>query len=1077
METSSSGPSANFAANRFFRKKWLIYIALFLSAFLTIANIVRAAGIPQAPTTTAGAFLNAAEMSEGVEFKVSFEGMNPGITSGGLLELLESGVVIFSEPIGEDDVSANAHTFSAISSLGSDGVKSITARVVDESGTGEQSPALNVTVDTVAPVVMTAKLTSPNQVTLVFDKAVLAASTDFTNFVLNAAPATITSLEGSGTATLTLNTEGNYPGNTQGSLEILSTLEDEAGNPAQNASFAIEDGQAPVAPAIQSADQEAQTLGGTAEAGTTVEVFKDGQSAGTVTATAEGTWSFSIAGTNPGTYVFAATSKDLANNVSALSNEFTLVVPDVTAPVITVLGNQNIEIEFGSMENYEDAGATATDNVDGDLTNAIVTVNPVVNPLDPSALYLPYTITYNVQDAAGNKAEEMVRTVVLIDSLPPVITLNGESEMKIELNTAFTDPGATARDVASGNRDVQVSGEVDTATVGTYTLTYTATDAIGNIATATRAVNVVEDATAPVITLIGENPMTVQFGSEYTEQGGTVTDNKDDFVSLFISGEVNTGAVGVYTVTYSATDAAGNTSTTTRTVNVVDTVAPVITLLGSGSITLEFGSEYIDAGATASDNADGDLTGSINTVNPVNTTVLGTYTVTYDVVDLSGNAATSVSRVVEVQDTQAPTLTLLGESSLEIQAGSTYEDAGVTATDNADENISEQVVVENTVNTRVLGEYTVTYNLTDDSGNAAATVVRTVNVIDTTPPVITLLGSSAVTVEYGAGFDDPGVSVTDNLDGVMSINPNSTVTPTNPPAVYVISYIATDSQGNTASKARIVTVVDTTPPAITLNGENPVTLELGSEYTDAGATAVDLLDGDVTENLQVTNPVNTGVAGTYTVTYTVSDAAGNEGTATRTVNIVDSTLPEITILGSNPMTLQLGATFADPGATATDKLDGNLTAAVTVTGTVNTSAAGTYILTYSVTDSSQNTTTATRTVIIQNPPATAGNGGGGSGSGGGGAIIASAPPVVLGSATQKFENGSILVLEGTNRFYLIENGERVRIGAKTWKRKYRKAKPVVIDKATLNSIPLKKKKNPLDSMSSPVSAEPKKPVY
>jgi len=84
---------------------------------------------------------------------------------------------------------------------------------------------------------------------------------------------------------------------------------------------------------------------------------------------------------------------------------------------------------------------------------------------------------------------------------------------------------------------------------------------------------------------------------------------------------------------------------------------------------------------------------------------------------------------------------------------------------------------------------------------------------------------------------------------------------------------------------------DTTAPVITLVGSETVTVTLGGTYTDAGATAKDDVDGDITSSIvstaSATNP-NTNLAGTYTITYTVSDAAGNTGTKTRTVNVVNS---------------------------------------------------------------------------------------------------------------------------------------------------------------------------------------------
>ena len=81
-----------------------------------------------------------------------------------------------------------------------------------------------------------------------------------------------------------------------------------------------------------------------------------------------------------------------------------------------------------------------------------------------------------------------------------------------------------------------------------------------------------------------------------------------------------------------------------------DSIAPVITLLGDAAVSIEVGDTYIDAGATAKDNYDGDITSNIVTVSNVDTAIVGSYTVTYDVSDANGNAAATVTRIVTVED-------------------------------------------------------------------------------------------------------------------------------------------------------------------------------------------------------------------------------------------------------------------------------------------------------------------------------------------------------------------------------------------------------------------------------------------
>ncbi len=159
---------------------------------------------------------------------------------------------------------------------------------------------------------------------------------------------------------------------------------------------------------------------------------------------------------------------------------------------------------------------------------------------------------------------------------------------------------------------------------------------------------------------------------------------------------------------------------------------------------------------------------------------------------------------------------------------------------------------------------------------------------------------------------------------------------------------------------------DATAPVITLTGSASVTHELGTDYTDAGATAVDDVDGSVAAT--TTGTVDDTTAGTYTLTYTAVDAAGNTSTLTRTVTVEDSTVvadttaPVITLSGNATVNHTTGTTYTDAGATAVDNVDGAVNA--TTTGTVDDTTAGTYTLTYTAVDTAGNSATANRTVIV-----------------------------------------------------------------------------------------------------------------
>ena len=86
----------------------------------------------------------------------------------------------------------------------------------------------------------------------------------------------------------------------------------------------------------------------------------------------------------------------------------------------------------------------------------------------------------------------------------------------------------------------------------------------------------------------------------------------------------------------------------------------------------------------------------------------------------------------------------------------------------------------------------------------------------------------------------------------------------------------------------------------------------------------------------VTGTVDTATLGTYTIQYDVSDSSGNAATTqTRTVHVTDTTPPAITLSGSANMTISVGSAYTEPGYTATDDYDGNITGNVVVTGTVD----------------------------------------------------------------------------------------------------------------------------------------------
>ena len=189
------------------------------------------------------------------------------------------------------------------------------------------------------------------------------------------------------------------------------------------------------------------------------------------------------------------------------------------------------------------------------------------------------------------------------------------------------------------------------------------------------------------------------------------------------------------------------------------------------------------------------------------------------------------------------------------------------------------------------GGYDGVRSTTLNVGTTIGTFTST-TIADTTAPVISLQGGNLDWTQ-SVTWIDPGYTATDNADGTItgSVVVTGTVDVSTLGA-YTLTYTSTDLSGNVAQTTRTVTVVvvasnDTTAPVITLTGGN-ITLTEGDLWVEPGFTALDAVSGDLTDSVVVSGAVNTAVPGPYTVTYSVSDEAGNITTATRTVTVVSA---------------------------------------------------------------------------------------------------------------------------------------------------------------------------------------------
>ena len=648
-----------------------------------------------------------------------------------------------------------------------------------------------------------------------------------------------------------------------------------------------------------------------------------------------------------------------------------VTVKDNTLPDLTLIGDTVVYLESG--EVYSDAGAVAVDAVDGVLTDSITIGLPpsLAKPGD-------YAVTYDVSDLSGNRSPQLTRKIIVTDTTPPLLQMKGDMSVFVEAGESYTDAGVVATDSTDGDLStfVVVKNPVDTRVLGEYTVTYDISDFSGNMGIQRRRNVSVRDTRRPEMTLVGAVQPEVEVGREYSDAGATAVDAFEGNLtgSIQVDNQVDTKTPGYYMVLYNVADSSGNKAEQlVRRVVVVDRLAPVITLVGNAVFKQELKEAYVDLGAQASDNVDGDITAKVEVINPVNVELNGTYKVKYNVTDSSGNIASEVIRVVVVGDTGQPVIELTGGQSVDTEAGLVFVDPGYFSEDKVDGDLTGNVVVSGEVNTAKIGTYQLAYNVKDSNGNAAVEMVRTVVVKDGMAPQVKLLGAEKVVLELGQEYQDKGAEAVDALDGdvTASVLIKSSVD-LGKPGLYEVSYTAQDQSGNVSKPLiRLVKIEDTTAPSIVLNGESVVQVEAGAQYVDAGAVVNDPAVGDITPRLKVNNPVNVEILGEYVVTFTASDSSGNRAdTVTRSVVVQDTTGPVIILKGGVKLAIEAGSKFVDPGASALDGLDGDLTGKINVVGLVDTGKYGEYELSYAVADSSGNRTEAVRTVEVRDtvPP-------------------------------------------------------------------------------------------------------------
>lgn len=603
-----------------------------------------------------------------------------------------------------------------------------------------------------------------------------------------------------------------------------------------------------------------------------------------------------------------------------------VVLADEQPPVATIYGpSEGASYEFGSVPP---ATCRIADRTDGTVLVPVSITSPT-GPRAQARLGV-VVVTCSYVNSIGLSASART-SFTIVDTTPPLLSTPGV------FTAEATGPGTPGNyslvsfDRVDGVRPYVCDRPAGTAfPVGTTTVNCTTADIAGNSSGASFLVRVV-DTTPPAISphdavAVGASGLLtpVFFDSP------TAVDLVDGAVP--VTCEPLSGALfplGTTTVACTATDAHGWSFTSTFPVTVQDRGAPIVNVPGSiaAEATSALGAAVDYGAVTATDDVDTGLVPSCDLSSGV-TFPLGETTVTCSAADSAGNVG-SAGFIVTVVDTTSPTLnlppTVVVEASGPIGTIAVYPQP--TANDLVDGLVSVSCS-DQSGSIFGFGSNAVVCESTDDAGNTALGTF-TVRVQDTTQPSLTMPDSvvAEATSLAGALVNYGATAAVDTVSGPLTPTCSLSSGGQFPVGTTQVTCMVQDTTGNTASGAFTVTVIDTTPPALSVPADQSVraTSANGALVTFAPPTAVDSVDGFL-QPLCDRQSADQFPVGSTTVSCSAADRAGNTVLASFTVT-VRSGGPTIAVPSGLIVeaTSAAGAVVAYPSATASDLVEGSLT--------------------------------------------------------------------------------------------------------------------------------------------------------
>ncbi|CAJ1227818.1 bacterial Ig-like domain-containing protein [Lactiplantibacillus xiangfangensis] len=656
------------------------------------------------------------------------------------------------------------------------------------------------------------------------------------------------------------------------------------------------------------------------------------------------------------------TYQDEAGYVHTAEIEITLV------PSKAALTSKNSTIFIGPKTPAWTAAMNLTSAKDSDGHDLAIDAVTVDGNVDIKTAG-DYSVNYSYTDSAGN-VKEVTAVVTVKASAAGVVAKNTDLIAGPNTKWAATDNFVSATD-ARGEKvefnDVKVTGEVDASKTGDYSITYSYTDSAGNVKQATAVVTV----KASVAGVVAKNtdlivgPNTKWTATDNFVSATDAKGEKVEFNDVKVTGEVDASKAGDYPITYSYIDSAGNTVSQTVTIAIKATQATIkatdaTVIAGPGAVwTPE--TNFVSAQDATGQKLTFD---QVKVAGAVDLHTPGHYAVTYQYTDVAGNLITAPI-MVKVVATQA-TLKVKDTAVIAGKGTWTPADNFVSATDAAGESLTvDQIKVDGQVDLQTPGTYQVTYRYLDSARNQQTQTV-TIDVAKTRSGLVVKDSQLVAGPKTDWQPADNFVSATDAIGkplNVTDLKVTGSVDPTKP-GDYKVTYTYTDAYGNEVAKTITVSVIAS---QLSLDAKNaPIIAGPESTWnakdnfvnaTDAAGKTISLAD------VTVTGTVNPNQAGDYKVTYTYTDAFGNEVTQTITVKVVTSQVA----LKVKDSQLKVGAKWqaSDNLVLATNATGQALTVDdLIVTGMVETAQAGAYKVTYQYTDAAGNVATATAMITV-----------------------------------------------------------------------------------------------------------------